>query len=496
MGSEEPPATFWRRATLSALTVSLTGVAAATFTAHGLNHPSASASVLQIFQCFVAVGAALAFLLRWRMTGEAPVALVGIALMVGWLPQIPLMLLQSETTAGALVGYISVPGRVAVVAACLWFLWRATRTPPVDSTLRPLSSITLFSLAICAAVVPLDVARSYGVVPGVHRLGATAADAGLAVATLAVVLAVWTSARAIPRPVSTRLGVALTLLTLSYLLRAVGRWEWPHLWVASEALALMALVFMAAMAAAMLRFVLEFDGLRLLGLRLRADTAEAAVQHDYERMHELRATVAGVRNVAAALRDHGRELDVTHRRRLEEMVDAELARLERLLAADDTPGQPGPVALDDMIGPLVLCHREFGADIRWQPSGLQACARPDQSTEVLNILLTNARIHAAGAGVEVTAWKAGDFVHVGVRDHGPGLPRSLATRAFSGERPPMNTNGHGLGLYIAHRLATEQGGKVDLVETSPGEGTLVVLTLPGVPGHESGSSSEPMQFAG
>jgi signal transduction histidine kinase len=63
-----------------------------------------------------------------------------------------------------------------------------------------------------------------------------------------------------------------------------------------------------------------------------------------------------------------------------------------------------------------------------------------------------------------------------VADDGPGIPESDLENVFEfgfSTKP----RGNGLGLPIVHRLVTEMGGNV-AIRSKPGEGTIVVVTLP------------------
>jgi signal transduction histidine kinase len=65
-----------------------------------------------------------------------------------------------------------------------------------------------------------------------------------------------------------------------------------------------------------------------------------------------------------------------------------------------------------------------------------------------------------------------------VRDSGPGFDPEALRRIFE---PYFTTRGDrggtGLGMAIAHRIATEHGGSIR-AEAAPGGGALVTLTLP------------------
>jgi two-component system OmpR family sensor kinase len=97
-------------------------------------------------------------------------------------------------------------------------------------------------------------------------------------------------------------------------------------------------------------------------------------------------------------------------------------------------------------------------------------------------LLVNARVHAPGSAVRLTARVEGDVVSLSVRDWGPGLlPHEAAhifERSFRGARSLADgVPGSGLGLHTARRLARQMHGDLQ-VRTPPGGGCCFVATLP------------------
>ena len=64
-----------------------------------------------------------------------------------------------------------------------------------------------------------------------------------------------------------------------------------------------------------------------------------------------------------------------------------------------------------------------------------------------------------------------------VEDDGPGLPASVRERLFQPHVTTKST-GAGMGLFLAHRIATSRlGGSLQL-DDREGGGTLAVLELP------------------
>src|SRR5881409_2980495 len=101
-----------------------------------------------------------------------------------------------------------------------------------------------------------------------------------------------------------------------------------------------------------------------------------------------------------------------------------------------------------------------------------ALARKDEVKEVLVNLLENARNADAK---RVTVQVAASGRQLTVSDDGRGIPAEALPRVFE---PTFSTtsSGAGLGLAIARRLVESWGGVITL-ESDPGKGTRVTLTL-------------------
>ncbi len=127
-------------------------------------------------------------------------------------------------------------------------------------------------------------------------------------------------------------------------------------------------------------------------------------------------------------------------------------------------------------GLQVVIHDEGG-----RATALASCAA---LRRVVDLLLDNAvRFTEAGA-VVVSVGPSPDGVAVAVSDTGIGMApefvgRALEPFAQSSEGDARTHEGLGLGLTIAHRLATSMGGTLT-IESAVGEGTTVRLVLPAV----------------
>jgi signal transduction histidine kinase len=203
---------------------------------------------------------------------------------------------------------------------------------------------------------------------------------------------------------------------------------------------------------------------------------ESAGRDDRAKLHEIRTTLAGITTASQMLHERHVQLDDATRLRLQRSVRSEMARLQRLM--DDRPA-PGPTAidLDETLDPLLEAHRARGHRVQWRPSGHQVHARPDDVTEAVNILLENAAKHAEGSDSHLGVAHDGDEVLISVSDSGPGIPSQLHHEIFDWGVRGDASSGQGIGLYVARRLVSEQGGSLT-VTTPPGSGTTFTIRLP------------------
>lgn len=209
----------------------------------------------------------------------------------------------------------------------------------------------------------------------------------------------------------------------------------------------------------------------------RARHAEAALAREHDRLHELRATLAAVSTSYQILNDPRTGIAPARRERLRQLHDAEMGRLERLLADRHEPA--GAVDLDAVIDPLVESLRLRGHQVTWAGAECRVHGRRDAVTEAVHVLLENAVRHAAARDVEIAVVSREHEVDVRVVDHGPGVSPEVLPWLFGrGARRP-GSPGDGLGLHIARRLAQEMGGCLVLEPSPPDEpGAVFVLTLP------------------
>jgi signal transduction histidine kinase len=138
--------------------------------------------------------------------------------------------------------------------------------------------------------------------------------------------------------------------------------------------------------------------------------------------------------------------------------------------------------LSDALLALAPAHREQ-IDIQLDAQPCALLSYPGALFTVLQQLIANAALHAYPEGhgslaIRLRPTPAGGAV-IELEDHGVGMPAELAARAFHPFVTTRRGRGcSGLGLHIVHNAVSGAlGGQIDL-QSAPGQGTRVRITLP------------------
>lgn len=212
--------------------------------------------------------------------------------------------------------------------------------------------------------------------------------------------------------------------------------------------------------------------------RRRIDTVERvlvdATRDQRERRHELRSAVAGLVSGSAML-DRA-DLPEEARTRLWASLRRELDRVERLVSGETLEATDLP--LDDALGAILDVQRLKGRHVELRGSGDVVHARFDALAEVVNTLMDNAEKHGGtdSSVVEVVR-RDDDTVDITVTDHGRGIPREHREAIFAWGGRASSAPGEGIGLHVARRLVTEDGGSLTLADRD-GAGSSFVISLP------------------
>jgi signal transduction histidine kinase len=214
--------------------------------------------------------------------------------------------------------------------------------------------------------------------------------------------------------------------------------------------------------------------------------------------HELKTPLTVILGTLGTLSRRGTALDPAERREFVDMAVRQGTRLKELieqllLAArfEQTSAEPAERPLvdaaalaRDALAAARVAHpgRELVLHAR-EP--LPVRANPEAVLQVLGNLLDNAAKYAPDLGpVHLEATRYGPLAVLAVEDTGPGVPPGDRERIFErftqlDSGATRRAGGVGLGLYIARRLARDQGGELLLTDpTPPGHGARFELRLP------------------
>ncbi|MFN8222508.1 MAG: ATP-binding protein [Gaiellales bacterium] len=177
---------------------------------------------------------------------------------------------------------------------------------------------------------------------------------------------------------------------------------------------------------------------------------------------------------------------------IQHAADRGTAMTQQLLAySRRRPLEPLVLDVNELVvGFLPIVRRLVTEDIavRWEPSPEPVHVRADRSRleQLLLNLAGNARdAMPSGGELSLRVSRHGDRVELVVEDTGAGMSEDVARRAtepFFTTKP--GGSGVGLGLATCVGIVTQAGGTL-AIETEPGAGTTVTVTLPADAGKPS-----------
>ena len=157
-----------------------------------------------------------------------------------------------------------------------------------------------------------------------------------------------------------------------------------------------------------------------------------------------------------------------------------------LLLTSRQLAQPGVVDLNAGVRGLEpilrsILPERIRLELDLEPDGLFVALDPSQLDQVLLNLALNARDAISGSGslrIETRRQRPGRHVQLAVSDTGQGMDEATRARAFE---PFFTTKpagaGTGLGLSTTYGIVRQAGGSI-VLESAPGSGTRVEISLP------------------
>ncbi|MBI4277198.1 MAG: DUF4118 domain-containing protein [Armatimonadetes bacterium] len=236
-------------------------------------------------------------------------------------------------------------------------------------------------------------------------------------------------------------------------------------------------------------------------LRLQQEAAEAEILRKTDELksvllsavsHDLRTPLSTIRTASTALLQEGGHWDEDARRELLEMIDAEAARLSRLVGnlldlSRIEAGALHPVKeWRDLREVIARAADHLHDRLREHPVVVDLPADlplvPLDFTQIedvlVNLLDNSARNSPEGTEIRVSARRQDSDVIVQVENQGPPIPVEAAARIFDRFHTlEERRRGMGLGLAICNGLVEAHGGRIGLER--PGEpGARFAFSLP------------------
>lgn len=203
--------------------------------------------------------------------------------------------------------------------------------------------------------------------------------------------------------------------------------------------------------------------------------------------HEIRNPLGGVKG---AMEIVSAEIPQDHpKRRFVDIIDKELARIERIVGDFLGFSRPrDPVLAPDQINSVIHSVLELSGK-NMDKNGIVLKTDFDESIPVafidsnqikqvaLNLILNGIDSMDEGGTLEITTRKAGDEIVIKVADTGKGIPPGEAERLFE----PFYTNksnGTGLGLPISKQIIERHGGTLTIGDRDGGSGAMAEIRIP------------------
>ena len=178
--------------------------------------------------------------------------------------------------------------------------------------------------------------------------------------------------------------------------------------------------------------------------------------------------------------------DAPERKAYHDIIALQVGRLSRMARnalEEAQPPKPQTLCVRILLQETTTLYARLHPDYVFEQHASSllpdVIANRDAVYRVLTNLLDNAIKFSTPHTITLTATlHDADQVCLSVMDRGPGIPERHQMHLFEPHyRINTTQNGQGLGLFIARRIANEQGGHLTL-ESRLGTGTTVQLFLP------------------
>ena len=452
--------------------------------------PAATANSIQVTSSLATVGAGAALFGCWKIGGRAAAGWLGIGLID--LGILTMLYRNFSFPSLSPFGLVEPFGRLLLCVVVVGCIFAALASPEVDAGLKPLSALALTALIGFAGLAVLNWTLTGPFHPDEDQSLVQASLLACALLWLGLGMFSAIARRARQVPAGSWLGwFILCRLCGSVVGALLVRDAWGAVLMQTAYLLSAAVALVAS--AWELRHTVQGKDRYSLDLSTVLRTTRANIERERaeldERLHDLRNAVAGVRYADSTLRTYASRLDDETRVQLSEALSSELSRLQTLIEPDREL-RSEQFCLSEALNPVLITERSRGSIIDAQIAPVHVEGDTDAVAQVMQNLLTNARLYAPESVITISVEQIVDRVVLRVSDDGPGIPDDERSRIFErGTRgsTSFGTQGTGIGLSVAARLMRQMGGGLYLAGDVVG--ATFVAELP------AARSSVPAEFA-
>lgn len=174
--------------------------------------------------------------------------------------------------------------------------------------------------------------------------------------------------------------------------------------------------------------------------------------------------------------------------RLIKLVDdfLNLSRIEQGRMQYDFSRSSAEDIAEEVAGELMETAQKKGLELLWKRPALplpQTIFDASKIHEVIYNLADNAIKYTQRGWIKIEAQKSGRFLRISVSDTGIGMKEEDKENLFerfsrAGYGYKVNTEGHGIGLYLARQIVEAHGGRIWADSPGPGQGSTFAVELP------------------
>lgn len=193
--------------------------------------------------------------------------------------------------------------------------------------------------------------------------------------------------------------------------------------------------------------------------------------------HDIANAITAIRGVLEIIREEPKEAErvvpVTLRK-----IDYTIRLIEDARELEKALEELKPVDIDEAVKEVVDYYKDVEFDLKLEK--VTVLANEGLKT-IINNIIHNAIVHGKDneIKIKIETFSDGQYGIIKISDTGRGIPDEIKEKIF--EEGFTTGEGTGLGLYIAKRIVTIYGGKIEVKDGVP-KGTVFEIKIPEIKG--------------